>query len=173
MRPACAAWSSGLPSTPTLLRSASAQCDNAAPMPPNHASFADLRALVADVLRYLWRLFIDSIRDLVRIPLAILRALLSLLSANAKPTREALLVLVLDSLREMVLIPVVLAAAALDVLLAFLQPPRYFHASQQLGRRWARLLDRWFVARSHARRTRVLKRWYARRRQASDRSRAL
>ncbi|HEX5755372.1 MAG TPA: hypothetical protein VFY12_03360 [Arenimonas sp.] len=142
-------------------------------MPPTHATFAELRALVVDVLRYLWRLFIDSIRDLVRIPLAILRALLSLLSANGKPTREALLILLLDSLREMVLIPIVLAAAALDVLLAFVQAPRYFHASQQLGRRWGRLLDRWFVARSHARRMRVLKRWYARRQQRRDEDAAL
>lgn len=132
-------------------------------MPPNHATLAELRALVADVLRYLWRLFIDSIHDLVRIPLAILRALLSLLRANGKPTRHALLVLLLDSLSEMVLIPIVMAAAALDVLLAFLQPPRYFHAARQLGRRWQRLLDRWFVSRSHARRMRVLRRWYARR----------
>lgn len=137
-------------------------------MPPNHATIAELRALAADVLRYLWRLFVDSIHDLVRIPLAILRALISLLSANGKPAREALLMLLLDSLREMVLIPIVLAAAALDVLLAFVQPPCYFHATQQLGRRWARLLDRWFVARSHARRMRVLKRWYARRQRPLD-----
>lgn len=136
-------------------------------MPPTHATFAELRALVAEVLRYLWRLFVDSIRDLVRIPLAILRALLSLLSANGKPTREALLILLLDSLREMVLIPVVLAAAALDVVLAFRQPPRYFYATQHAGRRWTRLLDRWFITRSHARRMRVIKRWYARRQQAS------
>lgn len=142
-------------------------------MPPNHATVAELRALAVDVLRYLWRLLVDSIRDLVRIPLAILSALLSLLSANGKPAREALLILLLDSLREMVLIPVVLAAAALDVVLAFGQAPRYFHASQQLGRRWGRLLDRWFVARSHARRMRVLKRWYARRQQQAERDATL
>ncbi len=126
------------------------------------ATLAELRALVAEVMRYLWRLFLDSIRDLVRIPLAVLAAALSLLSAQGRPTREALLILLIDALRDLVLIPVALSAAALDVLLAVVQPPRYFRATQLLGRRWARLLDRWFVARSHARRMRVLKRWYAR-----------
>lgn len=138
-------------------------------MPHTHATFAELRALIVEVLRYLWRLFIDSIHDLVRIPLAMLRAVLSLLSANGKPAREALLILLVDSLREMVLIPIVLAAAGLDVVLAFRQPPQYFYATQHLGRRWTRLLDRWFITRSHARRMRVLKRWYARRqRQTAD-----
>lgn len=128
------------------------------------ATLAELRTLVAEVVRYLWRLFVDSIRDLVRIPLAMLVAVLSLLSARGKPAREALLTLLIDALREVVLIPVVLAAAALDVVCAIGQPPQYFYATQRLGRRWARLLDRWFVSRSHARRMRVLNRWYARKR---------
>lgn len=133
-------------------------------MPSTHASFAELRSLVAEVLRYLWRLLVDSIRDLVRIPLAILVALLGLLSAKGQPARQALLILLVDAAREMVLIPVALAAAALDFAFAIYQPPQYFYAAQRLGRRWARLLDRWFVVRSHARRMRVLQRWYARKR---------
>jgi hypothetical protein len=137
-------------------------------MPSTSASFAELRTLIGEVLRYLWRLFVDSVRDLVRIPLAILAALLSLLLARGRPAREALLILLIDAAREMVLIPVALAAAALDVILAIRQPPQYFYAAQRLGRRWARLLDRWFVARSHARRMRVLSRWYARKRRASQ-----
>jgi hypothetical protein len=139
-------------------------------MPTTPATFAELRSLVAEVLRYLWRLFVDSIRDLVRIPWAVLVALLCLLSAKARPARQALLILLVDAAREVVLIPIALAAAALDVVFAILQPPQYFYATQRLGRRWTRLLDRWFVARSHARRVRVLQRWYERRQRSTQNS---
>ncbi len=135
-------------------------------MPSRSARFAEVRTLIAEVARYLWRLFIDSIRDLVRIPLAILAALFGLLSARGQPARQALLILLVDAVREIVLIPVALAAAVLDVVFAIRQPPQYFYAAQRLGRRWARLLDRWFVARTHARRMRVLSRWYARKRRS-------
>jgi hypothetical protein len=126
------------------------------------ATFADIRKLLADVGRYVLRQLIESICDLVRIPLAILAALLSLLSARSRPTRRALLMLLVDTAREMVLIPIALAATALDLLLAWRQAPRHFYATQQLGERWASRLDRWFVMRPHPRHLRVLGRWYQR-----------
>lgn len=104
-----------------------------------------VRTLLRDVWRYGLALMIDAVRDLVRIPLAIAKALLSLLLASARPARRALVLLLVDTAREMVLIPVTLAAAALDVLLARMQPPYYFYRVRWLSRYSERVAHRWVM----------------------------
>lgn len=106
--------------------------------------FFGLPKLIADVLRYLLKLGVDAVRDLVRIPFIALKAVGGLLGSKGRPTRILLARLLIDTVRDLVLVPLTLAAAGVDGLLSPLRPPALFYALKRFDQRCETLLDNWF-----------------------------